>query len=83
LAGSAQAWRWEKRHERKAAIGDAFEGRHFRSLERIACITVRRWLQPRPRLVNDDVGERFIGWSAITEIERLLADLKGRRRLPG
>jgi phage shock protein A len=34
-------------------------------------------------LISDDVGERLNRMERDTEIERLLADLKGRRRLPG
>jgi hypothetical protein len=34
-------------------------------------------------LITDDVGERLHRMERDTEIERLLADLKGRRQLPG
>jgi len=70
-----------KRHERKR-LSAIIRRCHFRSLEdRVhhgeAVATAEA------ELVNDDVGERLHRMERDTEIERLLADLKGRRRLPG
>jgi len=66
----------------QAAIGDHSKGATFDRLkDRVhhgeAVATAEA------ELVNDDVGERLHRMERDTEIERLLADLKGRRRLPG
>ena len=66
----------------QAAIGDHSKGVTFDRLkdrvhhgEAVATAEVE--------LVTDDVGERLHRMERDTEIERLLEDLKGRRRLPG
>jgi phage shock protein A len=66
----------------QAAVGDHSKGATFDRLkdrvnhcEAVATAEVE--------LVTDDVGERLHRMERDTEIERLLADLKGRRRLPG
>src|SRR6266853_766061 len=66
----------------QAAIGDHSKGATFDRLkdrvhhgEAVATAEVE--------LVTDDVGERLHRMERDMEIERLLADLKGRRRLPG
>jgi len=51
-----------------------FEGALSIAFEGCACITVRRWLQPRPSWLTTTSESGFIGWRRDTEIERLMAD---------